>query len=192
MDSMLSSITTTDEVLDVETNDIANFSTYPSDTRLLDNAFHVLSPITAFSPTSTEWTFRIPKTIIPRSEGFPFRSSARSVNILLCFRYTLLSELFCSCQISIERVMTGTGAVQPLELEDNVAPIDMLGSSLFEKVEIFLNDVLVQSSNNFMNISNRLSNILSFTKEQRKTLFRLEASYPDTDDPDDTRRMLLL
>ncbi len=66
MESLLSQVATSDQVLDQEENDIVNFSPIPTDGRLLDNSFQCLSPISAVTPTSKEFEFKIAKNILPR------------------------------------------------------------------------------------------------------------------------------
>ncbi len=103
----------------------------------------------------------------------------------------MLGEIFCCVKLSLHRVKSD-GTVEAVDDDDNCAPIDMIGSCLFEKVDLTLNDIDVDSQNSYLPVSNSISNILSFTGEQRKTLLRLESSSPDDDDPDQTIGNILL
>ncbi len=112
----MSTVTTSEQVLDTDENDIINFSTLPTDGRLLDNSFVCLTPVSATTPTSTEFHFKIHKNILPR--------------------YTMLSEIFVSCKLVIVKVTKSTGTVSCTSDDDNIAVIDMPGTALFKKAEV--------------------------------------------------------
>ena len=76
-----------------------------------------------------------------------------------------------------------------VEESDNIAYIDGLSSSLFKLCDITLNDTLIKSANNYSFVSNHLSQLLSYSPVNKKTLGRLSGGYPDAHDPDTTISM---
>lgn len=134
---------------------------------MLTSLLQILTPIEAVTDDSVEYNFRLPKSLVPR--------------------YTILSECLVSCRISVERFLNNKW--EGVTEVDNIAYIDGLSSSLFKLCDITLNDTLIKSANNYSFVSNHLSQLLSYSPVNQKTLGRLSGGYPDANDPDNTMSM---
>lgn len=96
--------------------------------------------------------------------------------------YTDLSELYCMVQGSVYKIKNGTKTA--VTTSDNVCPSSYSPDSLFQKVDVFLNDNPVSNPLQYRNVYVQLLKSLSFGEAASKSF--LSTEYGNATDCDDS------
>ena len=94
-------------------------------------------------------------------------------------RYTFLNSIFISAKVQLLKRTKGSSDWVACQDSDNVAPAAYLADTLWEKIDIYLNDKRVTSDNTFRYLTAYMSKRLSFNKLANETFLSTEVSYPD-------------
>ena len=168
MENLVSNVVTSESIL---TNDgeesILNYDKLSTDTRFLANPYVSLTPLEPVTADQTTYNF-----IIRNNEAL---------------NYTLLSEIYCCAKVSLVKQKDGEENWTPVEVSDNCLVASYLTDVMWSKVEVFLNQTRISSTNTFRFLSACLAKRIFFQKRANETYLDTELADLDLNkDPDDT------
>jgi len=159
MENLVSNVYPTSEITEMNSGEsddgsLVAFTRKSSDVRFLSNDWITLTSLEPITPDVQTLTFSIPRTTLPR--------------------YTYLNEIMLSLTLSLEKQVAGSQTFVPVEESDNISPSAFLHDIFFERIEVYLNDVLVSSSHNYRYVMAHLARIIAFHEAPFKTYFSTE------------------
>lgn len=126
------------------TDELICFRRKITDTRFLANTSITLTPEEPLTPDTDVLTYSLPKSVLPI--------------------FTAANEISISMGVCLEKKKTSESTWTAVLATDNVAPVNFLPDTMWEKVDVLLSDTMVSTSHTYRHIMAHLGRILSFNR----------------------------